>query len=113
MEERGSFQTQLEKNRGLLAAKSDERKEGTEILKRCKEDRAVSCAKVDPQVIERNEFTRDLMDQWSANRPQIEQTKKALACLKTTKEKIEIVEQTVLKEVKSKKRKRRKKSERS
>ncbi|KAI9917800.1 hypothetical protein PsorP6_013337 [Peronosclerospora sorghi] len=87
MEECGSLETQLEKTRDLLAAKSYEPKEATEILKRCKEDRAVSRVKVDPQVSERNEFTRELMDQWSANIPQIEQTKKALACLRQLKRK--------------------------
>ncbi|KAI9919267.1 hypothetical protein PsorP6_017571 [Peronosclerospora sorghi] len=85
----------------------------TEILKRCKEDRAVSRAKVDPQVSERNEFTRGLMDQWSENIPQIERKKKALACLKTTKEKIETVEQTVLNEVKSKERDKKNKKKKS
>ncbi|KAI9918140.1 hypothetical protein PsorP6_013380 [Peronosclerospora sorghi] len=98
MEESRSLETQLEKTRAPLAANSDELKEATEILKRCKEDREVSRAKVDAQVSERNELTRELMHQWSTNRPQIEQTKKALVCLITTKEKIEMVEQTVLKE---------------
>ncbi|KAI9911088.1 hypothetical protein PsorP6_009802 [Peronosclerospora sorghi] len=107
MEERGSLNTQLKNTRTLLAAKSDERKEATEILKRCKEDRAVYRAKVDAQVSERNESTRELMDQWSTNRPQIEQTKRALACLMTTKEKIEIVEKTVLKEKMNKKNKKK------
>ncbi|KAI9895155.1 hypothetical protein PsorP6_019489 [Peronosclerospora sorghi] len=90
MEERGSLETQLENTRALLAAKSDELKEAAEILNRYKEDRAVSRAKVDDQVSERNGFTRELMDQWSTNRPHIEQTKKALACLMTTKKKIEL-----------------------
>ncbi|KAI9922065.1 hypothetical protein PsorP6_001028 [Peronosclerospora sorghi] len=99
-----------EKTQTMEDPKSDELKEETEILKRCKEDRAVFRAKVVPQVSELNEFTSEIMDQWIANRPQIEQTKKTLACLKTTKKKIEIVEQTILKEVKSKKRNKKNKN---
>ncbi|KAI9915051.1 hypothetical protein PsorP6_006951 [Peronosclerospora sorghi] len=63
MEERGSLEKQIEKTRTFLEAKSNELTGATEILKRYKEDRAVFRAKVDTQVSERNEFTRELMDQ--------------------------------------------------
>ncbi|KAI9918468.1 hypothetical protein PsorP6_011782 [Peronosclerospora sorghi] len=63
IDERGFLETQLKKTRALLAAKSAELKEATEILELCKEDRTASRAKVDAQVSERNEFTREIMDQ--------------------------------------------------
>ncbi|KAI9912798.1 hypothetical protein PsorP6_006459 [Peronosclerospora sorghi] len=69
MDERGYLETRLEKTRALLAAKSAELKEETEILERCKEDRTASRAKLDAQVSERNEFTRAIMDQWSTSKP--------------------------------------------
>ncbi|KAI9919017.1 hypothetical protein PsorP6_011950 [Peronosclerospora sorghi] len=95
MEESGSLETQLEKTRALLADKSDELKEATEILKRCKEDRAVSRAKVDAQASEHNEFTQHKQTaDWT--------NKEGISMFDDNKRENQIVEQTVLKELKSK-----------